>query len=109
VRRTYALVQVALVLMQDASGRHWGYELSKQSGVRSGVMYPILQRMLDDGWLDDGWEHQPRVGRAKRPPRRYYELTDEGKAALGALLAEARQDARFKPLVAPHIDQGQVG
>lgn len=109
MRKTYALIQVALVLMQGADGRHWGYELSKQSGVRSGVMYPILGRMLDEGWLVDGWEDQPQSGRAKRPPRRYYELTEEGKAALGALLAEARQDARFRPIVAPHIVQGWVG
>ena len=50
---TYALVQVAAALMSDASKRHWGYELSKLSGVRSGVMYPILQRMLEDRWLVD--------------------------------------------------------
>lgn len=103
MRRTYALVQVALALMADASGRHWGYELSKQSGVRSGVMYPILGRMLDEGWLEDGWEEQPPVGRAKRPPRRYYELTDEGKIALGALINEARRDNRFGRLIPGQI------
>jgi PadR family transcriptional regulator PadR len=101
MRITYALVQVAATLMSDASGRHWGYELSKVSGVRSGVMYPILQRMLDQGWLIDGWEEQSHVGRAKRPPRRYYELTDAGKAALDALLVRARRDTRFQPIVAP--------
>src|SRR5215472_10991877 len=100
---TYALVQVAAALMSDVSGRHWGYELSKLSGVRSGVMYPILQRMLDEGWLVDGWENQSQVGRAKRPPRRYYELTDAGKAALGAVLAQARRDPRFQPTATPGI------
>jgi PadR family transcriptional regulator PadR len=105
VRRTYALVQVALVLMADASGRHWGYELSRHSGVRSGVMYPLLQRMLDEGWLADGWEDQPQAG---RPPRRYYELTDEGKIALGALVAEARHDARFSTLVRGRLAGGMA-
>jgi PadR family transcriptional regulator PadR len=99
VKKTYALVMVALALMADPSGRHWGYELSKRSGVRSGVMYPTLQRMLDEGWLDDGWEEQPRTGRAKRPPRRYYELTEEGKIALGAVIADARRDPRFAPVI----------
>jgi PadR family transcriptional regulator PadR len=94
--------------MADPSGRHWGYELSKQSGVRSGVMYPALRRMLEDGWLEDGWEDQPQAGRAKRPPRRYYELTDEGKLALGALIAEARRDARFAALTAPRLIGGQA-
>jgi PadR family transcriptional regulator, regulatory protein PadR len=70
MRRTYALVLVALALMDDPSARHWGYELSRRSGVRSPVMYRILQSMLDDGWLADGWEEQAQAGRAKRPPRR---------------------------------------
>jgi PadR family transcriptional regulator, regulatory protein PadR len=108
VKRTYALIQVALALMVDTNDRHWGYELSKRSGVRSGVMYPLLQRMLDEGWLVDGWEDQPRVGRAKRPPRRYYELTEEGKVALGAVIAEARRDARFAPLVSRPAFEGQT-
>lgn len=108
MRRTYALVLVAIALMADASGRHWGYELSKQSGVRSGVMYPLLQRMLEQGWLADGWEDQAQAGRTKRPPRRYYELTDKGKAALGAVIAEARHDARFTPLVTPGLVGGQA-
>jgi len=108
MRRTHALVQVALALMADASGQHWGYDLSKRSGVRSGVMYPILQRMLDEGWLDDGWEDHVRVGQAKRPPRRYYQLTDEGKVALGALISEARHDARFRALVTARLVGGQA-
>jgi PadR family transcriptional regulator PadR len=98
MRRTYALIQVALALMDDPTGRHWGYELTRQAGVRSGVLYPILHRMLDEGWLADGPEDPAQLG-GKRPPRRYYELTDEGKVELGALLQEARSDARFRSLV----------
>ena len=104
MNRTYALVQVALTLMADANARHWGYELSKESGVRSGAMYPILRRLLDEGWLIDGWEDQQTAGKAKRPPRRYYELTDEGRTALGAVIAEARRDARFaSPISRPAL------
>jgi PadR family transcriptional regulator PadR len=94
---THALIEVALALMEDPTGRHWGYELTKQAGVRSGVLYPVLHRMLDVGWLDDGWE-DPAQLKGKRPPRRYYELTDEGRLALGALLQKARNDARFRSL-----------
>ena len=71
-------------------------------------MYPLLQWMLDEGWLTDGWEDQARTGRAKRPPRRYYELTDAGKAALGAVIAEARRDARFAPLVTRQAVRGHA-
>lgn len=97
---TYTLVQVALALMEDPAGRHWGYDLSKRAGVRSGVLYPILGRMLEEGWLEDGWEDRTELT-GKRPPRRYYQLTDKGKVALGGVLQEAAQDPRFRPLPLP--------
>ncbi len=71
-------------------------------------MYPVLQRMLEEGWLTDGWEDHILNGQAKRPPRRYYELTDEGKVALGALISEARRDARFGALVSARLIGGQA-
>lgn len=98
MRRTHSLIAVALALLDDPSSRHWGYSLSKASGVRSGVMYPILTRMLEEGWLSDGWEDQAETG-GKRPPRRYYQVTDKGCAALGGLIREAASDARFRGLV----------
>ena len=97
MRKTRSLVQVALALLNDPTGRHWGYDLSKRSGVRSGVLYPMLTRMLNEHWLIDGWE-DPNTIREKRPPRRYYELTDKGRRELGAVLQQARSDARFAGL-----------
>lgn len=87
------MVQVACALMQDPDGTHWGYSLSKQAEVRSGVLYPMLTRLLDAKWLTDGWE-DPTTIREKRPPRRYYKLTDEGKIQLGALARSAAKEAR---------------
>jgi PadR family transcriptional regulator, regulatory protein PadR len=94
MRKTHALVQVAIELLADPYDQHWGYELSRKSGVRSGVLYPMLTRMLGEGWLTDGWE-DPNEIIEKRPPRRYYELTDKGMAQLGAVIKEARSDTRF--------------
>lgn len=97
MRTTHALVQVAIALMDDPHGPHWGYELSKAAGVRSGVMYPVLRRMLEEGWLIDGWEAEADTG-GKRPPRRYYRVTDSGQRELGAVLRSAEDDARFRAL-----------
>jgi PadR family transcriptional regulator PadR len=96
MRKTYALVQLAIALMSDPAGKHWGYQLSKTSGIRSGVMYPLLSRLLEEGWLEDGWEES--VSNKKRPPRRYYTLTDQGRIQLGAVVQQARTDRRFAPV-----------
>lgn len=97
MRKTHALAQVLRALMDDPTGRHWGYDLSKRAGIRSGVLYPILHRMLDEGWLDDGWEERAETG--GRPPRRYYELTPDGRAQVAEVLQEMQQDVRFAGLL----------
>lgn len=86
-RKTKALMAVAVAFMQEPNARHWGYELGREANIRSGVMYPILRRMLDDGWLEDGWEDRATID--GRPPRRYYTLTDVGMRELGALAVQA--------------------
>lgn len=96
MKRTKAVGELAVALMTDPNGRHWGYELTKLTGLRSGVLYPILHRMLAAGWLDDGWEDAPPVGgKRSRPPRRYYELTDVGREQLGAVARAAEQPKTF--------------
>jgi PadR family transcriptional regulator PadR len=97
MRRTHAQLQVAIGLLEDPNGRHWGYDLSRRAGVRSGVLYPILHRMLAEGWLEDGWDDTN--ANRHRPPRRYYELTDLGRKELGGIVEAARTDVRFMPLL----------
>lgn len=94
---TYALVVLAQAIVtmdRDGDGRLWGYALSKESGIRSGVLYPQLDRMLGEGWLVDDWEDPAETDR-NRPPRRYYRLTDSGREHLGAILRNARRERRF--------------
>ena len=102
MRTTNALVQVAVALMERPGDRHWGYDLSKRADVRSGVLYPILRRMLEEGWLTDGWE-ETTGQRPGRPPRRYYEITEAGAKELGALRSLAPADA---PSPAPALRPG---
>jgi PadR family transcriptional regulator, regulatory protein PadR len=62
------------------NGELWGFELSRESGLPAGTIYPILQRLTAAGWVSDWWE-DPAVARAeKRPARRYYRLTVDGRA-----------------------------
>lgn len=99
MRKTHALIEAALVLLADPTARHWGYELAKKTGIQSGVLYPLLGRLLEAGWLVDGWE-EPRTLLEQRPPRRYYTLTEKGERELWKIITEARADSRFKDRIA---------
>ena len=100
---THSLVLVAIAILemdQEADGRIWGYALSKKSGVRSGVLYPQLDRMMGEGWLEDHWEPQDEA--KKRPPRRYYTVTDTGRLNLGAVVRQAEREPRFASMKVRH-------
>lgn|SRR5487761_1984570 len=98
MKRTAALARVAAILTRRPDHKHWGYELGKEAGLRSGILYPILRRLLEEGWLTDGWEeHSETLG---RPPRRYYQLTDIGRGELASLAATAPPTA---PIAIPRL------
>ena len=48
--------------------------------VVEGTLYPILTRMKNAGYLTYRWEESPQG-----PPRKYYTLTEEGRAYLASL------------------------
>jgi PadR family transcriptional regulator PadR len=94
MRRTQSLVRVLEALLENPQDQHWGYELQKRAKIRSGVLYPILRRLHEAGWVEDGWEDQREASQG-RPPRRYYVLTPQGVTAARELLMEAIHDPRF--------------
>lgn len=96
MKRTKGLVKIAIVMMARPNDRFWGYYLSREAGVRTGVLYPLLNRMLTEGWLSAGWEDEAEA--IDRPPRRYYKLTVHGQRELGATLARAQAEARYTGL-----------
>jgi len=63
----------------------YGYDLSRETGIPSGTLYPILIRLSGRGLLESRWEEQ-----ASGPRRRSYRLTGEGVGYAEARLAEAR-------------------
>lgn len=70
------LTLLAALTAQPRAWRH-GYELSGETGLKSGTLYPILMRLCDRGLLDSKWMSHERGG---RPPRHVYRLTVEGVA-----------------------------
>ncbi|PTA69593.1 PadR family transcriptional regulator [Deinococcus arcticus] len=68
--------RAVLAALQGAYPAHtYGYDLSKSTGLKSGTLYPILQRLHEQGYLDAQWEDSPHPG---KPPRHIYRLTQTG-------------------------------
>lgn len=62
-------------LQQTYPAHTYGYDLSRSTNLKSGTLYPILQRLHEQGHLDAQWEDSPHPG---RPPRHIYRLTQSG-------------------------------
>jgi DNA-binding PadR family transcriptional regulator len=84
---TFATVSV---LQAVAQGQRYGFSIMDATGLPSGTVYPILGRLEDNAWVRSRWEDQQIAHDAKRPPRRYYEITTAGKARLEAALEQFR-------------------
>jgi len=78
---------------QPSQWRH-GYAVAKQTGLKSGTLYPILIRLADRGLVEACWQDEPVPG---RPRRHLYRLTADGLAAANAALATAPQPVRRGP------------
>ena len=85
-RQTRALL--AALLDRSQSWRH-GYDLSKETGIKSGTLYPLLMRLTEQGLLDSRWEEPERTG---LPPRHVYRLTNSG-----VILAHGQSQAEAAP------------
>lgn len=64
-------------LLADPARWRYGYDLSKQTALASGTLYPILMRLSQQQLLETGWEPSDEPG---RPPRHIYRLTTDGVA-----------------------------
>jgi PadR family transcriptional regulator, regulatory protein PadR len=83
------LLVFTALFAQPGDWRH-GYDLAKQTGLRSGTLYPILVRLADRGLVEARWEDGRPAG---RPPRHLYRLSSEGLARAEAAVAAAPRAA----------------
>ncbi|HIT06548.1 MAG TPA: PadR family transcriptional regulator [Candidatus Scybalocola faecipullorum] len=70
------------VLSQLASGDKYGYELteviSEEMSIATGTLYPILKKLKDDLYVETYL-----VEAGEGPARKYYHLTEKGRAYQG--------------------------
>ena len=79
-----------MVLHALARGHRYGFDVLEQTGLTSGTVYPALERLEGLGLARSSWENAQVAHQEKRPPRRYFEITGEGKTALIAALERYR-------------------
>jgi PadR family transcriptional regulator PadR len=91
------------VLSLLADEERYGFDLvrglSETDGMvtSEGTIYPLLSRLRRDGLVESTWQESP-----SGPPRRYYRLTDGGRAALEGFRLEWR---RFRDAVDHFVER----
>lgn len=88
IRMSGPTLRVLALLLEYPSKGLSGAEISKDTGIGSGTLYPLFARLEKAGWIVGSWENiVPQE--AGRPRRRYYQLTALGyrhsREALGEL------------------------
>jgi len=88
------LVVLTALSAEPAAWRH-GYDIAKETGLKSGTLYPILIRLADRGVVEACWEAEQPAG---RPRRHLYRLTAEGRTLAHAAVRTAVDGSRSQPV-----------
>ena len=100
-------IGAVMVLHALARGHRYGFDLISETGLTSGTVYPTLDRLEREGLALSRWEEAGVAHEEKRPPRKYFEITEKGKDVLMRALD------RYKALAPLTIDgivyPGRVG
>jgi DNA-binding PadR family transcriptional regulator len=86
-RMTSQTLKVLSAIMGAGAQELSGADISREAGLASGTLYPILMRLEDCGWLESRWEEgDPKT--LGRPRRRYYRVTGVGSTRARAAARE---------------------
>ena len=98
-RTAFSAQTVALLVALAARPQDWrhGYDLARETGLKSGTLYPILVRLADRGLVEACWEDGQPAG---RPRRHLYRLSSDGLSAAAEAAKDAAPAARRAPT--PH-------
>ncbi len=85
---------VVLAAFQQTPGAwKYGYDISKDTGLKSGSLYPILMRLAERGVLETRWE----ASEDGRPARHMYRLTTSGWQYIRQTLPAKPRGGRLQP------------
>ena len=72
----------AMILQAIGAGVGYGFSIMEMTGLPSGTVYPAMRRLERDRLIRSHWERQSIADAEQRPPRKYYNLTSEGRSTL---------------------------
>ena len=98
-RTTKTFLRLIAVMMTDPSKDWYGLELMESARLSSGTLYPLLQRLVRDDWLERTGEAPSERGGTSR---RIYRMTGHGVRSADALLA-ARATLQRKTAPRPRL------
>jgi DNA-binding PadR family transcriptional regulator len=67
-------LQILDIFLEAPKDWKYGYDISRNTGLKSGTLYPILMRLADRELLETSWE----TTEPGKPPRHLYRLTPSG-------------------------------
>jgi PadR family transcriptional regulator PadR len=94
MRRSPQTTLVMAEFLQSEQEWRYGYDISRNTGLKSGTLYPILMRLAEHRMLETAWE----TAEPGRPPRHLYKLTQDGLRYARELVAVQAADAIGVPV-----------
>jgi PadR family transcriptional regulator, regulatory protein PadR len=95
MRKSPQTTWVLAEFLRDEKAWRYGYDVSRNTGLKSGTLYPILMRLAEHRLLETSWETVENG----RPPRHLYKLTRDGlryaREQVGAASARAVRRPAF--------------
>ena len=87
-RSEFSAQTVAVLAELAATPSQWrhGYGIARDTGLKSGTLYPVLIRLANRGLVEACWEDEQPAG---LPRRHLYRLTPDGLATAAEVLARA--------------------
>jgi PadR family transcriptional regulator, regulatory protein PadR len=105
MRLTKASAKVLKHFLANPNEDQYGFGLMKATGVKSGSLYPILERIQEEGWIER-FDEAIDESAEGRPRRRMYRLTSMGLPAARKAVYEFHDDLGPAPSWAPQLQRG---
>jgi PadR family transcriptional regulator len=99
-----ASAKVLRVFLDDPDEEQYGFGLMRSTGVKSGSLYPILDRFERLRWIA-GYDEAINEHAEGRPKRRLYRLTALGERQARKAVAAFYRDIGSLPTWVPNIER----